>query len=428
MPRQSQSLIRPTKGQLKPSDIEGLPPGRYTHFEISHLSIRVQPNSRSWLFSFHSPERIEAGKKVRVERGLGAYDPRTIQQIERRAIALNGELAQGRDPFLERDKQKQDAIENREELEVEKKVEALLDTKFKKAFDLFCDYKRPAWQQRKTALMPVSEKNWRSMLNSHAQPLFELPFREVSKKTIAEVVSPIWLTNNYSAVRLYNRIRDVHYWWAAKHDLEVIPLPESAKRLYLGETKRVRNPHRDLPYTEMPDLWQRLSDFQDDPGVLYVRLAILTGARPAEMRELRWDQIKTTKLGKQIQIDASETKTQQTYLWPVLPAIEAVLGACEALGSKVWVIPSPARKGADKPLSEAAGRVVLDRLGLKGIATVHGFRKALHTFALQEAQFEPWVAEALLQHLVQNTYFRPVDIWAKRCEALTEYHKYLGAV
>jgi integrase len=147
------------------------------------------------------------------------------------------------------------------------------------------------------------------------------------------------------------------------------------------------------------------------------------------MRELRWDQIKQNRIfGRHIEIVADETKTSETYRWPVLPPIEAVLEACKALGSDVWVIPSPARKDADRPLSEAATRDVLTRLGYKGRTTVHGFRKALRTHAEQEAQYEPWVAQSLLQHTISDTYFRPVDQWAKHCEALTEYHKYLGAV
>lgn len=429
--RKAQTLLKPKKGSLKESDIALVASqGRHHHHSIPNLSLRVSKTGKSWVFAYTSPTRTAGGKGKRIERGLGSYDPRHIAQIERKAISLNGQLALGVDPFEEIEQKKAQEKEEIEAAETEAEIRGLKQTKFKTVFESFIEFKRGEWSQRKSALMPVSERNWRSMINAYGKPLMELPFEQVTKKVIAECVEPIWASHSYSASKFYNRVRDIHFWWCAKNDLDdIIPLPESVKRLYLGKAKVKRDPHKDLPYIEVPAFWQALSELPEEHAVIALKLAILTGARPAEMRELRWEHLRESKVfGKHIELGPDETKTGDTYRWPVLPAIGKLLDhAREAFAHDEWVIPSPHRVTRNRPLTEGATRKVIERIGYKDRTTVHGFRKALKTWALQEAELEPWLADALLQHKVLDTYFKPVDVWQKRCEALSRYHQYLGA-
>lgn len=431
MARAAANLLVPSKGSLKASDVDQLTvDGRYQHHAIPNLFLRVQSTksssakSKSWVFSYSSPKRFKNGKRQRLEKGLGSYNPRTIAQIEAKARTLVGQIASGNDPFLDEE------IQRKASREVSK-LDSVRQIAFKEVIEQFIAYKRSGWAHRPSESSPRSESNWRSMLNSHAKELFERPFQEVTKGSIKTVLEPIWFTSNYSAVRLYNRLKDIHYWWIEKNEIEgITPLPEQAKRLYLGEVKKKRNPHKGLDYRRIPEFWSRLSELPLTHGVVALKLALLTGSRPVEMRELRWNQIKRDDYrGKYIEITndgESVTKTQETYLFPVFGMIDELLDfAKENFGHEKWVIPSPNKATSDRPLTETTARNIIERLGFKGEMTVHGFRKSLKSFAIERLELREHIAESLLQHKIKDTYFDPKEIWQQRIDALTKYHAWV---
>ena len=431
MVRLTSNLLRPARGSLKFSDVELLQTdGRYQHHKISNLYLRIQSSkkdgsrSRSWVFSYSSPERFRDGKRRRIEKGLGSYNPRTIAQVEARATELVGQIAAGKDPFLEIESRRVASVRNLQ-------IDTVRKIPFEKVIEQYVDYKRHGWSHRVSESMPRSEKNWRSMLNSHAKDLFNLPFEEVTKQRIKTVLEPIWHTSNFSAVRLYNRLKEIHYWWVEKNEVEgITPLPEQARRLYLGEVKKKRNPHKGLDYRDIPKFWARLSELPLTQGVVALKLALLTGARPVEMRELRWDQIKSNDYrGRHLEIrneGESVTKTQETYYFPVFGLIAELIDyASETFRHEKWVIPSPNKATQDKPLTETTARQIIDRLGYKGVMTVHGFRKSLKTFAIERLEVPEHIAESLLQHKIKDTYFDPKEIWQKRIDALVKYHEWV---
>lgn len=179
----------------------------------------------------------------------------------------------------------------------------------------------------------------------------------------------------------------------------------------------------------------RAIDTYEDPTLRHaLQFSALTYGRPVETRSARWAEIDLVK--RLWTIPKGTAKMRKEHLVPLAYQATAILKRQrEITGAGPLVFPQ--RRKSDRPLSENAFGVALDRLGYgKGIHTAHGFRSSASTI-LNERGWRYDVIEVSLAHVdpnkVRRTYNRALYLperiemaqaWADLCDELrTRAHR-----
>jgi len=148
-----------------------------------------------------------------------------------------------------------------------------------------------------------------------------------------------------------------------------------------------------LPYREAPGFMSRLRE-AEGIAARCLELAVLTAARTGEVLGATWSEI---DLEEAIwAIPGERMKSGEAHTVALSPRALEVLQSMQGL-HKRWVFPSPMLD--DKPISNMAMLVTLDRLGVRDRTTVHGLcRATFSTWAYETAAARPDVIEACLAH------------------------------
>jgi integrase len=173
--------------------------------------------------------------------------------------------------------------------------------------------------------------------------------------------------------------------WAKSHDLiEANPASDLPKPG--SETKR----DRVLSDAELAAVWKAAVEIGWPYGDV-VRLLILTGARRAEISELRWSEIH----GDTIKLSGARTKNAQTHDIPLSPQALLVLSQIPRIAGSEFVFGKPLRSGAwsNAKLKFSAADVPHWR--------IHDLRHTAST-GMNELGTEPHIVEAVLGHTVKG--------------------------
>lgn len=169
--------------------------------------------------------------------------------------------------------------------------------------------------------------------------------------------------------------------------------------------------------TDVPAFYGSLRDYRGDIVTgSAMRLLILTWARTGEVRFARWEEIEDLEGGEPLwRIPAERMKMRAGHLVPLSRQAADVLKALRPLtGHGDLIFPSPNNRSA--ALSSNALLYSLYRAGLRGEATVHGFRAAASTWA-NERDYAPDVIERCLAHVdgsVRGIYNRALMLPQRR--------------
>ncbi|WP_286253601.1 tyrosine-type recombinase/integrase [Marinobacter shengliensis] len=132
-----------------------------------------------------------------------------------------------------------------------------------------------------------------------------------------------------------------------------------------------------------------------------LKLAPYLFLRPGNLRRMRWEEIdwdgeswttETTKNGEPLIVPLSRQALD------ILRELEQLNGRDE------WVFPSGHGKG--RPMSENAITGALNRLGMQGIMTGHGFRAMAKTVLSEQLNFRTEIIEMQMAHRVRDVHGR----------------------
>jgi integrase len=252
------------------------------------------------------------------------------------------------------------------------------------------------------------ERQWRQTLGGLPKAFRDRPVNQIDSKMVYEAFAPIWDEKSETARRTLGRVREVIDFAREHDDVRVNPATWSGwLKNKLGDpspTKRDRKTgkrvHRDnhpaMRWQDVPRLVARLEE-EGDPSALALTFAILTGLRAAEARKARWDRIDFAARTLTIPWTEHKTgrKTRTDLVIPLSEAALATLRRAASVRSGDYVFSG---RLAGQPLSENMLYSALRRH--EPVATVHGMRSALRTFALDEARTAFEVAEFALGHVV----------------------------
>lgn len=146
---------------------------------------------------------------------------------------------------------------------------------------------------------------------------------------------------------------------------------------------------------ELPSLLRAIDAYSGDRAVkIGLRLLILNGLRPSEVREARWGEF---DLANAVwEIPAERMKKKRPHVVPLSKQSMALLEELHTL-SGAYDLLLPGRIDRKKPMSNMVFNMALRRMGYQGQQTGHGFRHVASTL-LNEHGFDENHIEAQLSH------------------------------
>ncbi|WP_426576977.1 tyrosine-type recombinase/integrase [Xenorhabdus stockiae] len=189
-----------------------------------------------------------------------------------------------------------------------------------------------------------------------------------------------------------------------------------------------REHYAHLSVGELPEFLRSIDKYMGSQIVrTALRMLILTGVRPGEIRRAEWTEI---DLDKAVwTIPAEKMKMRRTHVVPLSEQVIDLLKQIQPIsGSYQYVFPS--RTDYRKHISDMALNTMIRRMGYSGRATGHGFRHTMSTILHEQGYPSEWI-ETQLAHVDKNsirgTYNHAQYIDGRR-EMLQWYADYMEAL
>ncbi|MBT1839927.1 tyrosine-type recombinase/integrase [Atlantibacter hermannii] len=155
-----------------------------------------------------------------------------------------------------------------------------------------------------------------------------------------------------------------------------------------------------LKHEELPEFFRTLNTYSGSIVVkLAMRLQVLTGLRPGELRQGEWAEIDFDK--RLWEVPPSRMKKRRPHCVPLSAQAIAILEQLKPITGHYQFI-FPGRIHHSKPMSEMAMNVLIRRIGYAGRVTGHGFRHTMSTILHEQGYNTAWI-ETQLAHVDKNS-------------------------
>ncbi|MCJ1962281.1 tyrosine-type recombinase/integrase [Novosphingobium mangrovi (ex Hu et al. 2023)] len=378
-------------------------PKPYKMGDSSGLFLLVQPSGgKLWRMKY----RVDGREK---KLGLGTYPEVGLAEARRRRDAAREQMAQGKDPSREKQREKA-----RERLDAENTFAALASE--------FCEKRR---HDGSRAWAPATAKRCEYLLSVLNSSIGNLPIADIEPADIL------------TAIR---RIESKGKLESAKRTLQ---LAGSVFRYAVATARLKSDPTRDLRGALMNptvthygaildpagagELLRAIDGYEGQPITkLAMQLAPHVFVRPGELRHAEWSEFDFD--GALWTIPASKTKMRKDHLVPLSRQAIKILQEAQLLtGPSDYVFPSVRTRR--RPMSDNTINAGLRRLGYTtDEMTAHGFRAMASTLLNESGKWNPDAIERALAHgdsdKVRAAYHRGAH-WKERVKMAQWWSDYL---
>jgi integrase len=358
------------------------------HGDGGGLVMRITAEQSSWVFRYTSP----SGK--RREMGLGACERSSpqatgasLRAARTAAAAARAMLAEvpPRDPIDERDR----AREAARSAEVTRRAVRTADAST--LARVARTYHGAVVEGSRSGKHAA---DWINSLERHVPPdLWRKPIGAITAPELLDALIPLFRALPETASRVRQRLEAVFDDAIFRGLCAGNPAGAIRRKITEAKIDRKVEPHRALPYLEVPAFIRQL---QDHAGIaaLALRFGILTAARTAEIIGATWAEI--DEPARLWIVPAERMKGKEAHRVPLTAPAVKILARQRELGSE-FLFPSP--RDMEKPLSNIAMLKVLERMDYLKRTTVHGVcRASFSTWANETGAARPDVIEACLAH------------------------------
>ena len=378
-------------------------PGLHFVGVVQGLALHITATgARSWLLRV-----VIAGR--RREMGLGNFPEVSLAQAREKARAARELIRQGVDP-IERQRSAQSAL----------RAAVAKALTFRQTAEAYIEAHEHAWKNIKHG------QQWRNTLEQHAYPVVgSLLVRDVEKEHVLQVLQPIWLTTNETAVRVRGRIELVlSYAMQAGYRPEGLNPARWKGGLdkLLAKPSKVNNRehHRALPVGQAGAFMVKLREAQGT-GARALEFVVLTAARSGEVRGATWQEVDMA--AKVWSIPASRMKAGKDHRVPLSDQALALLRGLPQ-GEPTDLVFTAPRGGQ---LSDMTLTAVLRRMGVDAVP--HGFRSTFRDWAAERTSYPNELAEMALAHAVGDKVeaaYRRGDMLERRVKMMAEWAGFLS--
>jgi integrase len=378
-------------------------PGKYACGLIRGLNLQVsESGAKSWLLIYELNGR-------RHEMGLGSVRDFKLHEARERARLARQLLADGRDPLAEKRAAKAAAA-----------AAQARKLTFAEAAQRWLDQNESQWRNQK------HRESFLGTLRTYAFPAIgNIDVAAIEIPDVLRVLEPIWKTTTITADRVRSRIERVLDYamvrghrppginpakWPGVLD-QVLPPPRKVAPIAH---------HAAMDYRQVPAFMARLRQEQG-PAARVLEFLILTSARTSEVTGATWDEIDLD--GKVWIVPAHRMKGGREHRVPLADAAVDLLRKLPREVDNPFVFVG--RRGAG--LSREAAPSVMERLGLNGKVTIHGFRSSFRDWAGETTSFAHDICEAALSHVRGDHSVRAYargDLFLKRRKLMESWAKF----
>lgn len=374
---------------LADTTLSGLEPeaAAYREQDGQGLYFRVKPNGgKSWELRYKKPD----GKWSWL--GLGSYPEVSGAGARQKAAELRADAADGVSPLTAKHARKASELE-------------AANSTFEALAREWIEVRRPGWAAS-TATRNIGA------LELHVFPVF-------GKRLYASILPIEWMEfmrgmEQLGIIEQMSRVRRSckEIYDLARVTGRAVHNPLEGLSRFL-QSKPAEN-YAHVTAKELPGLLRAIAAYPHAHDVrLGLRLLMLTGVRPSELREARWDEF-DRKAGLW-HIPAERMKKRRPH---TVPLSRQVLDALEQLHKMTGAYPLlfPGRNDRTQPRSNMVFNMALRRMGYASRQTGHGFRHIAST-TLRENGFAKDHVEAQLSHVedgVSGVYNKATYIEQRR--------------
>jgi len=372
------------------------------------LYLWVMPNSaKYWRFTY----RLHGKQKT---QALGVYPEISLKDAREKKAFARKLVSEGKDPSLEKKKQKALSLENN-------------TNTFEVVAREWHDNRKSRWTPR------YAEEIMTRLENDIFPHIGVYPIRDIEPPVLLQVIRKIEKRK--------------------AHDLARRQLQKCGEifRYAIAEGKAIRDPSADIKEALQPQIKghyaalevKELPDFinaiESNDARLYqstrnaLKLMMLTFVRTSELLNARWDEIDFA--AKEWVIPAERMKMRKEHIVPLSRQAIKILKNQKEL-ARHWPLVFPSSVKPQKSISNNTILGAIRRLGYKGRMTGHGFRALAMTTIKQELGYRHEVVDRQLAHApkskVDKAYDRALFLedrkvmmqdWADYLDAVTSHGK-----
>jgi integrase len=323
------------------------------------LALRVFATGRRVYYA----ERKVEGRPERVT--LGTWPTLTVEGARKATQDLAGRIARGENPAALRREQRQERT-------------------FGATFDLYLE----KWVRARGKPERNPASYFRRWLSRWADRKLSTITRQEARALHEEIANA---TSGANANRVMVAAHAV-FNWARRQELFDGEPPTSTIDRY---PERARD--RFLQPDELPKFFAALKEEPEDTRDFFL-LALLTGARRANVLAMRWDEINRSAATWRIPV----TKSGDSHIIPLVPEAMQILDhRANAAGDSLWVFPSASKSGHLEDPKRAWQRI-RERTGLLDLR-IHDLRRTLGSWQAATGASLPIIGKTLAHRNVSTT-------------------------
>ncbi|WP_370598021.1 tyrosine-type recombinase/integrase [Plesiomonas shigelloides] len=309
---------------------------------------------------------------------IGVYPDISLAQARSRREEAKKLLLEGRDPGQERKLEKLSR-----QLEVESSFEVIAREWYTRRFD--------RWSvSYREEMMRTFEKDVFPFIGHR-------PIKDIKPLELLEVLSKLETRGaTEKARKVRQRCGEVWKYAIVTGRAEYNPAPDLASALVVHEKEH----YAFLMKDELPDFLRTLETYSGSILVkIAMKLTMLTGVRPGELRKAEWSEF---DFEKQLwHIPKERMKMGRPHMVPLSNQVIDLLNQLRPITS-IHSLLFPGRNDPKKPMSDMALTVLVRRIGYSGRVTGHGFRHTMSTILHEQGFNTAWI-ETQLAHVDKNS-------------------------
>lgn len=349
----------------------------YRLADTAGLCLEITPSgSKLWRL------RYRFGGKAKMI-GLGPYPTITLAKARERREDARRQLANGIDPAAHK--------------QAEKRAQAAHVHRFEDLAREWHAYNSPRWA-------PSTAAKAMLYLESDILPtLGQRPLDEIKRPDLVALVRKVEKRGAFNvATKIRQWLSQIFRYGLAKGAVEANPATDLD--VVAAVAPRTQH-HPHVALSEVPELLSKLEAGKCDPTTrLAIRLLLLTGVRPGELRHAPWAEFDLTS--GTWTIPAERMKARRSHIVPLPQQALTLLAQLQQI-TGTYPILFPGRNNRERPQSENTVNKALRQIGYEGRQTGHGFRHLLSTELNSRGYNRDWIERQLAhgdQDEIRDTY------------------------
>ena len=236
-------------------------------------------------------------------------------------------------------------------------------------------------------------------MKMHVNPFIgHMPVSEIEQRHIVKVLTPLWITKETTARKVYQRVTLIMDW-AKAHGHRTGDNPANGAEFGLPKQLRKGGHHGSVAVAAIPAFVAKLRAHNAAEAVTRLSLEwlILTATRQTETRGARWDEIDAK--AKVWTVPQDRMKSHVPHRVPLSDRCLTILDEMRSATGNAALIFGNA---AGAMLSENTHNNLVKAVAGDDEPTCHGMRSSFKDWAVDMTKYPSELSEAALAHLVKD--------------------------